>query len=75
MYEVETIIMDLHNKTSHGHDRVSYVLLKDLCKCISLPLCTIFNKSLAQGAFPEAMKMAEIIALYKGKEFDKVINY
>ena len=75
MQEVEKIIMDLPNKTSHGHDKISNILLKELCKSISFPLCTIFNQSLAEGNFPDAMKKAEIIPLYKGKEFDKVINY
>ena len=73
--EVERIINDLSNKTSHGHDSISNVLLKKLCSCISFPLCAIFNQSLAQGEFPEAMKKAEIIHLYKGKEFDRVVNY
>ena len=75
MQEVEKIIMDLPNKTSHGHDKISNVLLKELCKSISFPLCAIFNQSLAEGNFPDAMKKAEIIPLYKGKEFDKVVNY
>ena len=34
-----------------------------------------FHPSLATGIFPNAMKKAEIIPLYKGKEFDKVVNY
>ena len=73
--EVEKIIMKLPNKTSYGHDKIGNILLKELCKCISFPLCSIFNQSLSEGYFPDAMKMAEIIPLYKGKEFDKVINY
>ena len=72
--EVEKIIMKLSNKTSYGHDQISNILLKELCKCISFPLCSIFNQSLLEGYFPHAMKMAQIIPLYKGKEFE-VINY
>ena len=44
-------------------------------KSISFPLCMIFNQSLTEGIFPDLMKMAEVIPLYKGKESDKVINY
>ena len=53
--EVEKII-NLPNKTSHEHDSITNVLLKKLCTCISFPLCIIFNLSLAQGEFPDAMK-------------------
>ena len=73
--EVERLILNLPNKTSHGHDKISNKLLKELCKSISLPLCSIFNQSIAEGKFPDSMKLAEVIPLYKGKEFDKVINY
>ena len=73
--EVERIILNLPNKTSHGHDKISNKLLKELCKCISLPLYSIFNQSIAEGKFPDNMKLAEVISIYKGKEFDKVISY
>ena len=73
--EIKQIISHLPNKTSHGHDKISNILLKQLCPGISFPLCTIFNQSLAEGKFPLAMKMAEVIPLHKGKAFDKVFNY
>ena len=73
--EIECIIRQLPNKTSHGHDKISNKLLKDLSCSISLPLCSIFNQSITEGKFPDAMKKAEVIPLYKGKEFDRVINY
>ena len=73
--EVEDIIWKLPSKTSYGHDRISNLVLKHLIDCISFPLCSIFNQSIAEGKFPFAMKNTEEIPLYKGKEFDKVINY
>ena len=45
------------------------------CNCISFPLCSIFNQSIAEGKFPSEMKYAEVIPLYKGKEFNKMVNY
>ena len=50
--KIEKIISNLPNKTSHGHDKISNILLKDLCPSISFPLCAIFNQSLAEGKFP-----------------------
>ena len=73
--EVEDIVLKLLNKTSYGHDRISNILLKRLVTCISFPLCSIFNQSIAEGKFPSEMKYAEVIPSYKGKEFDKVVNY
>ena len=35
----------------------------------------VFNKSITQGIFPDVMKLADVIPLYKGKEKDEVINY
>ena len=73
--EIERIVVHLPNKVSHGHDKISNILLKQLCPSISFPLCTIFNQSLTEGKFTSAMKQAEVIPLYKGKEFDKVVKY
>ena len=42
---------------------------------ISYPLQVIFNQSIYQGVFPDKMKLAEIVPLSKGKEYNLVINY
>ena len=73
--EVNTLIKQLPNKTSHGYDNISNVMLKVLRTSITFPLCHIFNSSLAEGTFPEWMKRAEVIPLYKGKGMDIMINY
>ena len=74
-HEIEKLTNDLPNKTSCGHDKISNSLLKDLKCCISYPLMVVFNQSIALGIFPDKMKLAKIIPLYKGKERDEVINY
>ena len=73
--ELEQIITKLPNKTSHGHNMISNKLLKSLCTSISLPLTYIFNQSIAQGIFPDQMKIAEVVPLYKGKSTDELVNY
>ena len=50
-------------------------MLKALHTSITYPLCHIFNASLSEGSFPEQMKTAEVIPLYKGKDMDLMINY
>ena len=73
--EIEQLINQLPNKSSHGHDEISNQMLKSLCKSISFPLCNIFNDSIRNGIFPNMMKQAEVTPLYKGKEMDMRINY
>ena len=73
--EIKQMITKLPNKTSCGHDKISNSLLKSLANSISYPLCNIFNQSISEGIYPDQMKLAEIIPLYKGKASDNVINY
>ena len=73
--DIEKIINSLPAKTSSGHDGISNKLLKDLNCTISYPLSIIFNQSLESGIFPEKMKIAEIVPLYKSKEEDILNNY
>ena len=73
--EVEKLISALPNKTSSRHDQVSNKILKDLGNTISFPLSLIFNQSLESGVFPDLMKVAKVIPLYKGQDQDQLINY
>ena len=73
--EIEKIIHELPNKSSHGHNTISNILFKKLNTSISYPLKLIFNQSITQGMFPKFMKLAEVIPVYKGKCMDLVENY
>ena len=73
--EIEHIICKLPNKTSYRHDNISNTLLKQLSPSISFTLNKIFNQSIAQGKFLNAMKLVEVIPLYKGKDQDQIVNF
>ena len=73
--EIRTLISQLPNKSSSGHDQISNKLLKGICDAISYPLVIVFNQSITQGIFPDIMKLADVIPLYKGKDKDEVRNY
>ena len=60
---------------SSGHDNISNVLLKELYLCPHSPLEYIFNLSIQTGIFPDKIKLAEIIPLYKSKEKNLITNY
>ena len=73
--EIELIIEKLPNKSSSGHDEISNSLLKRIGKSILQPLQIIFNNSMAEGEFPDAMKLANVVPLHKSKSRDLVTNY
>ena len=75
MEEIEKTIKLFPHKTSYGHDKVSNTLLKLLSTLISYPLQVIFKQLIYQGVFPDKMKLAEIVPLYKGRDYDLIINY
>ena len=68
--EIVTLISQLPNKSSSGHDRsnISNILLKKLIHQIAPVLVEVFNKSMTMGEFPTVMKLAEVVPLYKSKE-------
>ena len=74
-HEVDKLIANLPSKTSSGHDDISNILLKSLQTSLSYPLTIIMNQSLETGVFPDRMKLAEVIPLYKNKAMDHLVNY
>ena len=66
--EITTLIHNLPNKTSKGHDDISNVMLKSLHSSLVYPLTIIFNRSIDEGCFPDLMKFADVVPLYKSKE-------
>ena len=75
MVEISNIINKLANKSSYGYDQISNKLIKELRPVISYPLMLVFNKSLEEGMFPELMKQADTIPLYKAKSTEDCNNY
>ena len=73
--EVLRLINELPNKKSSGFDKIDNTLLKEIKFEIATPLTILFNTSLSEGTFPDLMKVAEIIPLYKGKEKFLTSNY
>ena len=73
--EILNLINELPNKKSAGHDTINNVLLKSLKSVLLKPLSIVFNKSMNEGVFPEVMKLADTIPLYKNKEKYLVDNY
>ena len=63
--EIGKIIDGLPNKLSSGYDNINNILLKKLKNSLFKPICILFNKSIAEGKFPSAMKTADVVPLLK----------
>ena len=72
--EIKKTVSRLKSKKSSGYDGISNILLKSIIDEIYVPLTVIFNKSFKEGIFPDKMKIAEVIPLYKLKGQKDILN-
>ena len=73
--EIRKIIASLPAKRSCGSDNISNVLLKEIAPILCKPLSIITNQSMHTGIFPDLMKLAEVVPLYKSKSRENETNY
>ena len=73
--EVKTIILNMKPKTSSGYDEISPKLLKQTQTSILVPLVHIANVSLTSGIFPQKMKCAKVIPIFKKGSPHLLSNY
>ena len=69
------IISDLSTKDSYGHDAISTKLLKYISNEICKPLTLVVNQCLQTGIFPDNMKLAKVIPIYKKSDSSNMSNY
>lgn len=65
--EIIDIVRDLKSKSSTGYDEIDIVIVKRVIHIIHVcyPLCHIFNESMKKLIFPEKLKIAKVIPVYK----------
>ena len=73
--ELKQIVTALPAKASSGHENISNILLKEIINPLAHVLEEVFNKSMTTGEFPNIMKLAEVVPLYKNKEHYLESNY
>lgn len=73
--EIESTIANLRNSNSKGHDNVPISLLKYIAAVISSPLAEVFNDIFQKGTFPDQLKIAKIIPVYKKGDTQLPGNY
>ena len=55
----------MDNKSSSGYDGLSNKIIKTIKNEVSKPLTLIINQMITSGIFPDDLKIAKIIPLYK----------
>ena len=73
--EVSDIINHLKNSNSTGVDNISVKLIKACGSILFQILSHINNHSLVSGIFPDALKIAEVVPVFKNGDVKCISNY
>ncbi len=74
-FEVRTIIDNLKINKATGIDGIGANILKYCGEHIVLPITSIINNSISSGIFPDLLKHAYVLPIYKGSGKDDANNY
>ena len=73
--EILEFIQNLENKYSSGDVYMSNLIIKTASTIIAPYLTYLINKSMNQGVFPDKLKKAKVIPLFKERSKTDVNNY
>ena len=73
--EIINLVNNTKSKKSKDHDDIDMCLVKQLIPYLVIPLEHIFNISLQTGVFPDCMKIARVIPLFKNGNINDFTNY
>ena len=73
--EVLKIIKSLKDTSSVGVDGIPTSVIKLSSEVICSPIASLFNNFLANGCFPNLLKVGKVIPVYKGGERNIFSNY
>ena len=73
--ELQDICYSFKTDKAPGYDNISMYTIKKSFDLIVQPLANIINQSLYTGIFPEKLKIAKVIPVYKSGEQNSLTNY
>ena len=68
-------LSNLTNSYSCGHDNINNTLLKSISNEINSCITLIINQSIFTGSYPENLKLAKVIPIFKKKDKLEINNY
>ena len=71
---VKRIISQLNNSAA-GYDGLPVSIMKQLASAYIIPLTYMINLSIVQGDFPDEMKLAKVLPIYRSENEQLVQNY
>ena len=73
--ELKKIVMSLNDKKAIGKFDIPTKILKHSFEILKLPILKIINLSLSTGIFPDKLKLAKVLPLYKKNDKQITGNY
>ena len=73
--EVKKVFFSLKINKSPGCDEISFNVIKNCFSELNMPLKYLFDMSLESGIFPDKLKIARVIPLYKAGDPANISNY
>lgn len=73
--KVLALLRKLNKTKATGLDKIPARLLRECSDLIAAPLCSIFNRSILSGIFPDDWKSAKVTPLFKNGQRSDVNNY
>ena len=73
--EISLVIKNMKNKNSLGPDQIPMCVLKQINSQVSQVLSYLINKSIQTGIYPNCLKIAKVIPLFKGGSPNEPGNY
>ena len=74
-YEIADVILNLKQTNSLGYDDIPMHIIKSSNSELSYILSHIINCSMVEGIFPDSLKIAKIIPIYKSGDSKSLTNY
>ena len=75
MTEIINTVRNLKNSNSTGHDEISLKFVKLSLPILAPALVKIFNLSINSGTYPDKLKIAKVIPIFKKGATTSVNNY
>jgi hypothetical protein len=72
--EVENTLLELDDTKGPGPDGVPPLILKNFASGFALPLCMLFNRSLATCIFPDRWKISFVTPIFKSGRRNDISN-
>ena len=73
--EVGDVILNLKKTSSLGDDNIPLYIVKSCKSDIVEVLTHLINTSMAEGTFPDTLKIAKIIPVFKSGDSESISNY